>query len=643
MITTSQQFERKFLDVDVLEEQGQASAMVFTEQISKIDPNIFKVRYKITQKDWAKMNKWIVAGDYEMAIEFFTNKYLEKMSKDYYGMIKYALMMSSSRVLAGEKLKVLNDNIVKISNSIDTEVRETTRTLTDLVLDNRKKIFGALGWLHVDKYTLAIMKNTSFYNLGQAVGVFMFLNTRKTHYYMSRIQQQVIKKYGHLKRYEKETEPSRRIELLKKIAIVNDIRKHMKETNKEVLGQVSKKIYKGVSERRLKEFMEREITDTILDVTNENTESMALLNDEDILEYYQSSHREIKTKPRVVCKEVMGQTILGKSLVALTSSASHKLGIPMLDDVKARAGLGKWCRHAVRPVSIEFLAELNKKFGAFAEEFKNPKDAKEKLGTSGYERLEDARKGFYNDKDYLRQMNELERLNKVWGATDINIHSFKTPKEFAPPWYACANGSFITFNSVYFQKKEQQGMYDGATKKFQSYSKKQYEIAKAEYEKSKQKLKESNWLNRGSRQFTNDNDKKRYDYHKRQMKFKRWNAFSSAKNCQQDITSHEYGHVISDQYFGQVRGFNTKGISDKKMKSLNNRWLKIDKKMKKDNSIFKISAYADCAYYENFAECFSMYNNKERKLLPQYTKNFMNDISKLAVTDMKKREKEKIK
>lgn len=364
MITTGYELEKKFLEQNLdTSFYGQMTVDVFLEQIEAIDPNMLDLRYKMTKKDQDKMDRMFKRGRHEDAIDFFTNKYLSKMSDDYHNMVKYALTLSTTKVLTAEKLKLLNNNITKVSNATRKKVDEFSKGMVDRILDHQKEITIYLGWKTLGSLSESAINNASFYNLGQAVGVYFFMNTEKAWYYTSRINQQVIRKYQRIMAFEKEQEPYKKKLLRRKIKIADETRRRMMKSNKSVFRSLTGEI-KAQEERYRTASLEKEISNnlkqTAVGTERAYNEQAAELNEADVMEYYKASNRTIKTKPRVVCIEVLSDSLFGISLVALTDEAADKLNIPLLEDVKARGGLGQWCRHSVKPVKGSILKKINK-------------------------------------------------------------------------------------------------------------------------------------------------------------------------------------------------------------------------------------------------------------------------------------------
>lgn len=120
---------------------------------------------------------------------------------------------------------------------------------------------------------------------------------------------------------------------------------------------------------------------------------------------------------------------------------------------------------------------------------------------------------------------------------------------------------------------------------------------------------------------------------------KRFKCFS-VSNSYQDLESikatisHEYGHVIADQYFGQINKFSANKNFD--YYDSNDCWKKCrdvtktyKRAIKEDKDILDISYYASTNEYEFFAECFAKREMGEK--LP----NYINEMLERVLNDGK--------
>jgi len=107
------------------------------------------------------------------------------------------------------------------------------------------------------------------------------------------------------------------------------------------------------------------------------------------------------------------------------------------------------------------------------------------------------------------------------------------------------------------------------------------------------------------------------------LKFDRWSE-SSGIDTKKTII-HEYGHIIADQYFGQINNklanpncYSEEGIKLRKL--VNEAY----RKAKSTGDIYKISEYASSDDQEFFAETFAMYHLGEE--LPEYIRDMVKGV-----------------
>lgn len=108
-----------------------------------------------------------------------------------------------------------------------------------------------------------------------------------------------------------------------------------------------------------------------------------------------------------------------------------------------------------------------------------------------------------------------------------------------------------------------------------------------------------------------------------ELKYDRWSV-SSVYGLEGTII-HEYGHVIADQYFGQINGKRANNNYFSEAVREQNEYVGgIFSKAKGNGDIYKISAYAATDKCEFFAETFAMYDKGEK--LPDYIKEMIEVI-----------------
>ena len=113
------------------------------------------------------------------------------------------------------------------------------------------------------------------------------------------------------------------------------------------------------------------------------------------------------------------------------------------------------------------------------------------------------------------------------------------------------------------------------------------------------------------------------DQYTKTLSFDRWGVLDSYDDKIKAVMTHEYGHIIADQYFGQI---NETRVSEKagEYYGYRQRWDEIYKEAYKTGDIYKMSGYAGTHSHEYFAECFAAREYGEE--LPGYVEEFMKEV-----------------
>lgn len=104
------------------------------------------------------------------------------------------------------------------------------------------------------------------------------------------------------------------------------------------------------------------------------------------------------------------------------------------------------------------------------------------------------------------------------------------------------------------------------------------------------------------------------------LRYSRWSVSRTYENQVIGTITHEYGHIIADQYFGQINDTRYMTRSSE-WRVFQVEWRDIFSRAKKNEDIYAISAYSATDEYEFFAECFCARENGET--LPDYVEDFM--------------------
>jgi hypothetical protein len=117
------------------------------------------------------------------------------------------------------------------------------------------------------------------------------------------------------------------------------------------------------------------------------------------------------------------------------------------------------------------------------------------------------------------------------------------------------------------------------------------------------------------------------------LKYKRWSISDDTDSILDAIratVSHEYGHIVADQYIGQINGaMANKAFSHAADNALSQKCKLIKEAWKRATSsgdIYELSRYAATNEYEFFAEAFAA--NEMGHDLPQYIKDMLSEVLK---------------
>jgi len=99
---------------------------------------------------------------------------------------------------------------------------------------------------------------------------------------------------------------------------------------------------------------------TLLNADRISNVVAALIDDEDVVEYYLSDPRSV-VKDREICQHILNTKVNGLSILALNEEAAKRYGIMSVDEAQATPdyAMGPYCRHSLRRCSQEYLKELH--------------------------------------------------------------------------------------------------------------------------------------------------------------------------------------------------------------------------------------------------------------------------------------------
>lgn len=108
-----------------------------------------------------------------------------------------------------------------------------------------------------------------------------------------------------------------------------------------------------------------------------------------------------------------------------------------------------------------------------------------------------------------------------------------------------------------------------------------------------------------------------------QLKYDRWSVLDSYDNKLEALITHEYGHIIADQYFAQINT-SDRNLSIYQYSYKKQQWDDIYKKAVNNGDIYKMSKYGGTNSHEYFAECFCAREFGET--IPDYAEDFIKEL-----------------
>lgn len=115
------------------------------------------------------------------------------------------------------------------------------------------------------------------------------------------------------------------------------------------------------------------------------------------------------------------------------------------------------------------------------------------------------------------------------------------------------------------------------------------------------------------------------------LRFNRYGVQDSYAEHVMVVVTHEYGHILSDQYFGLINGAsaNPNMMTNWSIGRVKERWRKLFERAITDGDVYGISEYGATDEREFFAECFAAREFGEK--LPDYIEEFMGEVLKNGI------------
>ena len=110
------------------------------------------------------------------------------------------------------------------------------------------------------------------------------------------------------------------------------------------------------------------------------------------------------------------------------------------------------------------------------------------------------------------------------------------------------------------------------------------------------------------------------------MRFTRYGVQASYENHVGAVVTHEYGHILSDQYFGMINKerANPNYADNWQLRGMTSKWEAAFQKARESGDIYSLSEYGNTNVREFFAECFVARDMGET--LPDYVEELMQEV-----------------
>ena len=120
--------------------------------------------------------------------------------------------------------------------------------------------------------------------------------------------------------------------------------------------------------------------------------------------------------------------------------------------------------------------------------------------------------------------------------------------------------------------------------------------------------------------------KQRIEKIEKQLQFSRFGVHQSYDDHVRVTLTHEYGHILSDQYFGMLNDerANPNYSTNWSLRRMSERWGEVFRKAIKTGDVYKLSEYGSRNDREFFAECFAAREMGEQ--LPDYVESLMREV-----------------
>lgn len=124
---------------------------------------------------------------------------------------------------------------------------------------------------------------------------------------------------------------------------------------------------------------------------------------------------------------------------------------------------------------------------------------------------------------------------------------------------------------------------------------------------------------------------RKVDLLQNKLQYTRYGVHSSYDDHVRALITHEYGHILADQYFGQINGGNANPHYDLNwsLRDMCRKWDEAYTQALTTGDIYKLSKYGSKNVKEFFAESFAAYEMGEK--LPSYVASLLKEVLKNGI------------
>lgn len=347
--------------------------------VEDYDPSYLN-KFKISKKDLIEINLLFADGNYQQAIDLYIDKYLGSLSNKAVGIIRTNMAIASKYELSRRQRLKVDENIIRATSDLGSETFSVFKNLVSSLLYAK------------DAYDITRMESgeASKIQLKQLAEINKAIQDKAIKAYLQKGEGILGKTSEEILRDISEIQKDLIVENQKILAkqrsekldenqlgkLIRAAKKRIKEKHSKYYEKTDGKIIQSneypsrkkdalpgetsVNRYNVDEYLERTMRQISLDVDRDREEALALIREDEVIEYYKRDYRQVKIE-RVICQEILSVKRNGKSILAVTEEAASKFQIMTVDEAKEQGAMGPYCRHSIRSVSKSYVEGLQKK------------------------------------------------------------------------------------------------------------------------------------------------------------------------------------------------------------------------------------------------------------------------------------------